>query len=70
MDALAPRIVFANQGVAPTHDGGFEGLPLGTRAGIETAEQAVEAVRAAQSRGNGLLGTVLRLKSEIGQELD
>ena len=53
--AVAPRILFANAHMDPTSDGGFAGLDLGARANIETAEQAVMAVRQAQARGHGLL---------------
>ena len=51
----APRVVFTPASEMPTHEGGFEGMPLGERAGIETAEQAVRAVMLAQSRGAGQL---------------
>ena len=44
--AGAPRIIFANPEVEPLHENGFEGMGLGERAGIETAEQAVRAVSA------------------------
>ena len=33
------QIIFANPEIEPTHEGGFEGMGLGVRAGIETAEQ-------------------------------
>jgi len=48
-------MVFTPASEMPTHEGGFEGMPLGERAGIETAEQAVRAVMLAQSRGAGQL---------------
>ena len=53
--AGAPRIIFANPEVEPLHENGFEGMGLGERAGIETAEQAVRAVMMAQARGFGQL---------------
>lgn len=51
----APQIIFENPDIEPLHEGGFEGMELSERAGIETAEQAVRAVMRAQARGCGLL---------------
>lgn len=50
-----PRILFTNAAVEPTHEGELLGMELKERAGIETAEQAVMAVRMAQARGFSIL---------------